>query len=214
LTGRIAATVEDEIKNSADQRQTQSSADDTLQFSRLIPLRAGRYRVDVVVADVNADKAGTWSRGIIVPAFYADEFKTTPLILADQIDTPARRDYPFEGELYVGDVRIHPRLPASPEMPPIFHQGEQLGLFFQAYNFSPKPQTRESDAAIAYKMVNIATGKIALDAQDIGNSGEQLTVRRVFSTAGIPQGEYAVCVTVSDRIGHKSSTSSTHVRIE
>jgi hypothetical protein len=99
-------------------------------------------------------------------------------------------------------------------MPAIFHQGEQLGLFFQAYNFSPKPKTRESDAVIAYKMVNLATRKIALDAQDKGNSGEQLTVRRMFSTAGIPQGEYAVCVTVSDRIANKSSTSSTRVRIE
>jgi GWxTD domain-containing protein len=214
LTGRIAATVEDEIKDSADPRQTQSSADDTLQFSRLIPLRATRYRLGVVVEDANADKIGTWSRRVIVPGFYADEFKTSPLILADQIDTPARRDYPFEGELYIGDVRIHPRLAAWPEMPAIFHRGEQLGLFFQAYNLSPKPQTRESDAVIAYKMVNIATGKTALDAQDIGNSGEQLTVRRMFSTAGIPQGEYAVCVTVNDRVAHKSSSSSTRVRIE
>jgi GWxTD domain-containing protein len=213
LTGRVAATLEDEIKNSDDQSETQRGTDE-IQFSRFIPLRPGRYRLDIAVEDMNAEKMGTWSGEVIVPEFYADELKTSPLILSDQIDTPVRRTYPVGGELYIGDVRIHPRISASPNLPATFHQGEQLGLFSQAYNLSPKPQSRESEAVIGYKIVNIPTGKIALEAQDTERGGEQLTVRRMFSTADIPKGEYAVCVTVNDRIAHKSSTSSAFVRID
>ena len=216
LTGRIAQTIEEEIKQSDDQAADGSNG--VIQFSRSLALRPGRYRLDVVVHDVNADKMGTWGKGVILPAFYADELETSPLIMAEQIDAPGPHyAYPNSGELYIGDVRIHPRLAGSDSKPNVFHSGEQLRLFLQGYNLSAN-QRGKSDAAITYKLVNTATGKIAVAVQetnaDLGQLGEEITIQKSLPLNGIAKGEYDVCVTVEDRIAHRSSTSSGRLVIE
>lgn len=62
LTGRIAELIELE-----SQEPVKDSGNYTITKS--LPLRAGRYRIDVVVHDVIADRMGTYSRGVSVPEF-------------------------------------------------------------------------------------------------------------------------------------------------
>jgi len=218
LTGRVAATVEEEISEVADTHEAQSRTDGILQFSRGVPLPGGRYRVDVAVEDVAADKMGTWSTGLVVPNFYADQFGISPLVLADQIDTPKVHVYPISGELYIGDTRIHPIVPASAGMPAVFHQGQPLGLFFQVYNLSQGNNLQKSDRSIGYKIVDADTGKTVIDLKDatdkIGQGGEQITIRKFLSTTSIPKGEYSLCVTAGDHVSQRTASSTTHVRIE
>lgn len=218
VTGRVAATVEEQINDVADTDEAQSATDGLLQFSRGVPLPGGRYRLDVAVEDVGADKIGTWSAGIVVPNFYADQFGISPLILADQIDTPKVHVYPISGELYIADTRIHPIVPASPGMSAVFHQGQPLGLFFQVYNLSQEKNPQKSDRFIGYKMVDADTGKTVVDLKEptdkLGEGGEQITVRKFLSTASIPKGEYSLCVTVGDRVSQRTASSTARVQIE
>jgi hypothetical protein len=193
LTGKVAATVEDEIKKSQNGQETSDAANGILQFSRSLALPSGRYRLDIAVHDVNADKMGTRSRGVMLPAFYADGLETSPLILADQIYSPTIPHLlPVSGELYIGDMRIHPRVSGLGDTSVVFHPGERLDLFLQAYNLSVDPNNGKSDATIAYKLVNTSTGKLAIDAEDkttdLQQFGEQITARKSVSLANIPKG--------------------------
>ena len=219
LTGRIAQTVEEEIKAFDDLcNGKQDSANGTIQFSRSLALPAGRYRLDIAVHDLNADKVGTRSQGLIVPDFYADNLETSPMIVAEQIDARPHYAHPDSGELYVGDVRIHPRLAGSDGKPAVFHPGEQLHLFLQAYNLSVSTNTAKPDAVITYKIVNAASAKIVVEHQetntDLTQVREQITIQKSVSLTGVPKGEYYVCVTVNDLIAHRSSTSSAMIVIE
>ena len=219
ITGRVAAILEEEIKKPDDPSGRPDAASGIIQFSRSLSLRPGRYRLDLAVHDVNADRMGTWSRGIIVPTFYADNFESSPLLVADQIDVQTLHyAYPISGELYIGNVRIHPRIAESTNSPPAFHPTEQVAVFLQAYNLGVSPTTAKSDAVITYRIADAASGKIAMETQEtnaqLRQVGEQITVQKWLSLNGIPKGEYHVCVTVEDRIAHRSSVSSGHILIE
>jgi GWxTD domain-containing protein len=62
LTGRVAELIELE-----SQEPVKDSGDYTI--TRSLPLRPGRYRLDVVLHDVVADRVGTHSRGITVSTY-------------------------------------------------------------------------------------------------------------------------------------------------
>jgi len=49
-------------------------------------LRPGRYRLDIIVKDVNGDRKGSWSKGILVPEYAEDKLASSSLILADLME--------------------------------------------------------------------------------------------------------------------------------
>ncbi len=60
-------------------------------YWKAVPLRPGRYRFDVVVKDVNGDRVGTWSHGVVVPEFNEDKLASSSLILADHMEKVATK---------------------------------------------------------------------------------------------------------------------------
>ena len=56
-------------------------------YGKSVPLHPGRYKLDIVVKDVNGDRVGTYSRGIMVPDFSDDKLANSSLILADQMSS-------------------------------------------------------------------------------------------------------------------------------
>ncbi len=74
---------------------TVSSPDDLLEQKRksaslywkALPLRPGRYKIDIVIKDVNnTDKVGYWSRGMEVPKYDDDRLSASSLILANRME--------------------------------------------------------------------------------------------------------------------------------
>jgi hypothetical protein len=213
LTGRNVATIEYEARKSDDSASPSPLKDGVWQTSRWFALPVVRYRIDVVVQDVNSGKTESRSRGIFAPGFYRDRLEISSLVIADEVDIPHLRfAYPTSGELFVGDVRIHTRALET------FHSDEQMYAFTQAYNLAVDPNTGKSDAAISYTLTEITTGRVALESRDPRSNsrgnGEQVTFWPAIPLKNIPSGDYRVCVTVNDRIGHRTSASSTSVRIE
>jgi GWxTD domain-containing protein len=66
LTGQIVNTFEGSAvsDSSVDPAQESHSAD--IQYSVVLPIRVGRYRVDIAAQDVNSGRTGTRSRGLVV----------------------------------------------------------------------------------------------------------------------------------------------------
>ncbi len=52
-----------------------------------LPLKPGRYRVDIAIKDVNnPDHVGTWAEGIVVPKYDDEKLSASSLILADKME--------------------------------------------------------------------------------------------------------------------------------
>ena len=74
-------------------------------YWKAIPLRPGRYRFDVVVKDVNGDRVGTWSHGVMVPEFNEDKLASSSMILADHLDKVATKNV-GSGSFVIGETKL------------------------------------------------------------------------------------------------------------
>jgi hypothetical protein len=62
------------------------TAENSSVYWKALPLRPGRYKTEIAVKDVNGDRKGLWSRGIVVPEYADDKLSTSSLIVADQME--------------------------------------------------------------------------------------------------------------------------------
>ena len=69
ITGKVAQTFEDTVQVDVPQELLEKTVDHSSLYWKAVPLRPGRYRIDIVVKDVNGDRVGTWSHGILVPEY-------------------------------------------------------------------------------------------------------------------------------------------------
>src|SRR5256884_5965838 len=69
LTGRIAQTFEDTVQADEPAELLPKVVENSKIYWKALPLRPGRYRFDIVVKDVNGDRAGSWSRGVQGPDY-------------------------------------------------------------------------------------------------------------------------------------------------
>ncbi len=59
----MAQTFEDTVQVDVPQDLLEKTLEHSSLYWKAIPLRPGRYRIDLVVKDVNGDRVGTWIAG-------------------------------------------------------------------------------------------------------------------------------------------------------
>ena len=214
--GKIAATIEEEIRRPLEQGAV---PDENLQFSRFAPLRPGDYRLSVVVYDVNADRMGTFYEEISLPAFPKGQLEASPIIVGDAIDTAITpRERLATGYFDVGDTRIHLRFPKAGNLNPTFKRAEQPDLFIQAYGLASNPQDRKSHASIVWDFRRNDTGATVRRIQEtnaeLQQFGEEITLRKSIPLTDLRPGSYQLQVTVTDQITHQSTVQSTPITVE
>src|SRR5580698_7629894 len=91
ITGKVAQTFEDTVQVDVPSELLEKTMDHSSLYWKAVPLRPGRYRIDLVVKDVNGDRVGTWSRGIAVPEYTDDKLASSSLILADRVEKVATK---------------------------------------------------------------------------------------------------------------------------
>ncbi len=77
LTGKIVQTFEDTAQIDVPAELLPRTAENSSVYWKALPLRPGRYKVEIAVKDVNGDRKGLWSRGIVVPEFSDDKLSTS-----------------------------------------------------------------------------------------------------------------------------------------
>src|SRR3984957_17760668 len=71
LTGKIVQTFEDTVQVDVPVELLPKTAENSSVYWKAIPLKISqnRYRLDVVVKDVNGDRTGSWEKAIVIPDF-------------------------------------------------------------------------------------------------------------------------------------------------
>jgi GWxTD domain-containing protein len=206
LTGRIAQTFEDALADSVPVAQLPERQHQTRDYWKVLPLRPGRYRLDIVVKDVNADKIGTWSRGIVVPEFPAGEFAVSPVVMASELATPRKV---FEN-FVLGNSVIHPRVPSGDDSLPVFRAGEKTFAWFQVYGLTMDEKGSSGPVGLDYSVVDtkIKKKKTSLLLSDVQerNNEPQMTIRKELPLAGLPPGNYELNIKIVDQRFHVAIT--------
>src|SRR5947208_6697379 len=135
LTGRIAQTFEETVQDDEPAELLPKVLENASVYWKALPLRPGRYRFDIVVKDVNGDRMGTWSRGIVVPEFSDDRLAASSLIVADMMESVPSKNV-GTGSFVIGTTKVRPRVPSADGKPVSFKRNQKMNFWMQVYNLT------------------------------------------------------------------------------
>jgi len=203
LTGHIAQTWEDTVQADIPAELLAKAAENSQVYWKAFPLRPGRYRVDIVVKDVNGDRVGTWSKGVQVPDYADDRLEASSLILADVMEPVAAKNV-GTGMFVIGATKVRPRVPSADGKPVTFKRNQKMSFWMQVYNLGIDDKTHKASATVEYNVVNAATNKAVVHTVEstdtMGNIGDQVTLQKTLSAANLDPGVYRIQIKVNDNI--------------
>jgi len=217
MTGKVVTTFEDTVARDIPQDTFAKEVEHASIYWKSLPLRPGRYRMDVVLKDVNGDKKGTWTHALNVPAYSEDKLASSSLILADLMEKVDSKSV-GAGSFVIGNTKVRPRVESAAGGAASFKKGQSLNIWMQVYNLSTDQKTNKPSATIEYNVVNAQTNKEVLATQEttesMGNVGEQLTLEKSMALAKLEPGLYRVTVKVNDNISKQTNSNSARFQVE
>ena len=216
LTGRVAQTFEDTVQVDVPTELLAKTAENSSVYWKALPLKPGRYRFDVVVKDVNGDRVGTWSQGVLVPDFSDDRLSNSSLIVADQMEPVAAKNV-GTGNFVIGTTKVRPRVAPSNGKPVLFKRNQKLNFWMQVYNLSVDEKTHKPSATIEYNVTDAANKAVihTVESTDtMGNVGEQVTLQKTLSAANLQPGLYKIEIKVNDNLSKQTVGPSAMFAVE
>jgi len=217
LSGHIAQTFEDTVQADIPAELLAKAAENSQVYWKALPLRPGRYRVDIVVKDVNGDRVGTWSKGIQVPDFADDRLDASSLIVADLVEPVASKNI-GTGMFVIGATKVRPRVPPADGKPMMFKRNQKLNFWMQVYNLGIDEKSKQNAAKIQYQIIDVASNKALLDTEEdsktLSANSDQLTVEKSLPLASLQPGKYLVKVMVNDSISKQEIAQSAPFTVE
>jgi GWxTD domain-containing protein len=208
LTGKIVQTFEDTVQVDVPVELLPKTAENSSVYWKALPLRISqnRYRLDVVVKDVNGDRTGSWSHAIQIPDFAEDKLSSSTLIIADQMEPVATKNV-GTGNFVIGTTKVRPRVAPSDGKPISFKRNQKLNFWMQVYNLSVDEKTHKPSATIEYNVTD-ANNKAVIHTVEstdtMGNVGDQVTLQKTLSAANLPPGLYKIEIKVNDNLSKQS----------
>jgi len=207
ISGRVAQTFEDTVSADVPSELLAREAENYKVYWKAVPLKPGRYKLDVVVKDVNGDRVGTYSKGIMVPEFSDDKLTNSSLIVADDVE-PVPTNSVGTGMFVIGTTKVRPRVAPSDGKPAVFKRGQKVNFWMQVYNLSVDDKTHKPSATFEYDIVNTATNKPVVHAveasEKLGNVGDQVTLHKAVASSALDPGVYKIEIKVSDQISKQT----------
>jgi hypothetical protein len=195
VSNKRGGIFEDAVTTQASVDELSETKERSSIYQRAVALAPGIYKVDVVVRDVGTGNKGIVRMGFTVPKYEDKKLSTSSLVLAAKLRPREERD--SSKQFVIGDLKIIPNLSG------VFERGQDVGIYMQVYNAGLDQTTLRPAVDVVYILTK--DGKEVMrqaeDWSSISDSGQRLTLARLFPTSNIPPGQYEVVVHVKDRVG-------------
>jgi GWxTD domain-containing protein len=219
LTGKIVQTFEDTVQVDVMPDQLPHTAENASVYWKALPLRAGRYKLNIAIKDVNGDRKGVWSRSVVVPEFSDDKLSTSTLIVADSME-PVPTKAIGTGMFVIGTMKVRPRVAPADGKPALFKKDkdQKLNFWMQVYNLGVDEKTHKPSATFEYNITNLATNKQVVQKMEttdsMGNIGDQVTLQKSIVAANLQPGTYKIEIKVNDNISKQTIDPSAVFAVE
>lgn len=205
ITNRIIKEFEDDVITSYQPQYLQQGLMGRSIYQKIVPLdKKMRYKLDLVVKDVNSGHVGVIRRAIIPPSYGENKLALSSLILSDFIRQLG--EIPKEDEMFVlGDVWVRPSLSK------VFPANGNLGVYLQVYNTGIDQTTLAPSLRVNYRVMK--DDRPVLDVVDESGesiqffSGQRVVLIKGLPVAGLEPGKYRVEIEIQDRIADQSITA-------
>ena len=197
ITGRVAPggvfedTISQDIPDALFKQQLEGGA----IHQKIIPLRPGLYKLDLVLKDINSGNVGTVSQRLQVPRFPEDKLQLSSLILADIVENlpPSQIG---SGSFILGSNKVRPNVNDD------FRHDRNLNLWFQVYNLKLDEGTKKPSATVETLITKNGreVKREVEEASELSNAAAQMTLSKIVPLKDFEPGEYSVQVKVTDNL--------------
>ena len=197
VTGRVApgGVFEDTISQDIPDALFKQQLDGASIHQKVVPLRPGLYKLDLVLKDINSGNVGTVSQRLQVPRFPDDKLQLSSLILADVVENLPPTQI-GSGSFILGSNKVRPNVRDE------FKKDRTLNLWFQVYNLKLDEGSRKPSATV--EMLITKNGREVKreveQASELSNAAAQMTLSKSLPLKDFEAGEYSVQVKVTDNL--------------
>ena len=201
VSGRRIGFFEDAVTTTATSAELIEAKGRKSAYQKAVPLLPGRYRIDLLVRDVESGAAGIQHVGFEVPKF-GSTLAASSLVLASVLEPVS--DIPSSRQFVIGDKKVIPNLTGT------YHRGSPIGIYMQIYNAGIDQTTLRPSVDVDYVLIKDGKeiGKQAEDWRGNSEAGPRLTLTRLVNSAGLNPGDYSLEVRVRDRVSGQSLVKS------
>lgn len=206
--GRVIQTFEDVISHDIPESLFQASLNLNSIYQKSVPLRAGLYRLDIVIKDTESGNIGILGTALRVPHFDEERMEGSSLILADQIER-VNSNRLGNAQFVLDAFKVRPLL--SQEL----SSGERLGVYLQLYNLKVDNITHKTKVSVAYRITKDQQ-EIWRDVEtpeSMHQGGEQVTIERYVPVSALEPGRYRIEVTAIDLLTKETVIRSSEFTI-
>jgi GWxTD domain-containing protein len=195
INGRVAQTFEDTIAQDVPAALFRATLENASIYQKILPLRPGLYKIDLVLKDVNSGNVGTINQRLAVPRYPAEKLSMSSVILADLVeDLPPRQV--ATGSWILGGMKVRPNVKDE------FRRTTDLKVWFQVYNLKVDEQSHKPSATL--EMLITRNGqevkKIVEDSSDLSGAAQQMTLTKSLPLVDFEPGEYSLQVKITDNL--------------
>ncbi|HLQ00115.1 MAG TPA: GWxTD domain-containing protein [Candidatus Limnocylindria bacterium] len=209
LTGRVVQTFEDPISRDFPDSLLEASLKLHSIYQKAVPLRPGRYRLDIVIKDVNSGNVGVISTALPVPRYDDDTLSASSLILADQIE-PVPLKQIGTGQFVLGSSKVRPKMNAE------FITSEKLGIYMQLYNLKVDETSHRPRASIQYRVTkgNQEVWGITEYSDQLKQASDQITIERQLPLSPLGPGKYKLEITATDQLNNQKISKTAEFTVK
>jgi GWxTD domain-containing protein len=212
ITNKIILEFEDEVTTSYRTEELEQGRLGSCTYQKTLPLDSKmRYKVDLVVKDLNSGKIGTLRRALIPPAFSTQKLALSPPILSGFIRQLT--DTPDEHSMFIlGDVWIRPSVTRR------FLSHDPLGIYLQIYNVPVDQATLLPSLTVTYRLLkNGQPIRTVVDTKGESvqlYSDQRVVLIKAMGLKDLESGKYTVEVKVEDQVGQQMASTSADFQVE
>ncbi len=196
MSRRPANYFEDLVQVDIPTEMLQQAVNGVNLYQKTIPLKPGRYRLNVAAKDVVGGNQTTYEMVLDVPHMEDDQLSSSSLILADLMEKLPPKSI-GTGQFAIGSTKVRPRIDNT------FKRDEKLGIYLQLYNFEMDEQTKKPEGTIEYEISkNGSTEKVfefSEDVKSVAGGAAQVTVEKLLPLKDLAPGQYTLRIKATDK---------------
>ena len=202
VANRRIGKFEESVSTTATAEELSSARMRKSAYARAFILSPGRYKIDVMVRDVQSGATGWRHVGFQVPQFPTDRLSASSIVLAAKLENMERGA--AVGPFVIGTTKVIPNLLG------VFRRGEPMGVYLQVYNAAIDQTTLRPAADAEYVLLKDGKelSKHLEDWRQINDAGQRLTLSRLIDTRTLVPGDYQIEVRIRDHVTGQTLTPS------
>ena len=202
VANRRVGKFEDSVSTTATPEELSSTRMRKSAYARAFILDPGRYKVDVIVRDMQSGAAGVRQVGFEVPEFPTDRLSTSGIVLAAKLENLGHGV--AGGPFWIGTTKVIPNISG------VFRRSDPVGVYLQVYNAGIDQTSLRPAADAEYVLLKDGKelSKQLEDWRDINDAGQRLTLTRLIDTRSLAPGEYEIQVRIRDHVTNQTITPS------